>query len=77
MTGEPEKHEAIYTPNNVTVISPTAAIVSGNNAHLRKDGSLISAHGVVYVLCKFPEKGWRIVTFAPTVADTVIRKTEE
>lgn len=74
MEEEPDKHEAVFTPNNVTVLSPTAAIVSGNNNHLRKDGSLISVHGVVYILAKVPKKGWRIVAFAPTVVDTVIRK---
>ena len=72
---EPDKHEAIFAPNNVCVISRTAAIVSGNNTHLRADGSIISVHGVVYVLSKFKDKGWRIVAFAPTTTDTVIRKT--
>lgn len=74
---EPDKHEAIFAPNNVCVLSRTAAIISGNNTHLRADGSAISVHGVVYVVCRFEDKGWRIVAFAPTTTDTVIRKTPE
>ena len=74
---EPDKHEAIFAPNNVCVLSSTAAIISGNNTHLRADGTAISVHGVVYVVCKFEDKGWRIVAFAPTTTDTVIRKTSE
>ena len=77
LEAEPDKHEAIYTPNNVCVLSRTSAIISGNNTHLRADGSAISVHGVVYVLSKFEDKGWRIVAFAPTATDTVIRKTSE
>ena len=77
LEAEPDKHEAIYTPSNVCVLSRTSAILSGNNTHLRADGSAISVHGVVYVLSKFKEKGWRIVAFAPTAADTVIRITSE
>jgi hypothetical protein len=52
-------------------------MVSGNNTHLRVDGSAISVHGVVYVMSKFKDKGWRIVAFAPTASDTVIRVTSE
>jgi hypothetical protein len=74
---EPDKVEAIYTPNNICVLSRTSAIIRGNNTHLRADGSAISVHGVVYVLCKFKDRGWRIVAFAPTATDTVIRKTSE
>jgi len=77
LEAEPDKHEAIYTPNNVCVLSRTSAIISGNNTHLRADGSAISVHGVVYVLSKFKDKGWRIVAFAPTATDTVIRKAPE
>lgn len=77
LEAEPDKHEAIYTPNNVCVLSKTSAIISGNNTHLRADGSAISVHGVVYVLSKFKDKGWRIVAFAPTATDTVIRKAPE
>ena len=77
LEAEPDKHEAIYTPNNVCVLSRTAAIISGNNTHLRADGTAISVHGVVYVLSKFKDKGWRIVAFAPTATDTVIRKASE
>ena len=77
LEAEPDKHEAIYTPNNVCVLSKTAAIISGNNTHLRADGSAISVHGVVYVLSKFEDKGWRIVAFAPTATDTVIRLASE
>lgn len=77
LEAEPDKHEAIYTPNNVCVLSRTSALVSGNNTHLRADGSAISVHGVVYVLSKFKDKGWRIVAFAPTVADKVIRIASE
>jgi len=77
LEAEPDKHEAIYTPNNLCVLSRTAAIISGNNTHLRADGTAISVHGVVYVLSKFKDKGWRIVAFAPTATDTVIRKSSE
>lgn len=35
LEAEPDKHEAIYTPNNVCVLSRTSAIISGNNTHLR------------------------------------------
>jgi len=77
LEAEPEKHEAIFAPNNVCVLSRTAAIISGNNTHLRADGTAISVHGVVYLVCKFEDKGWRIVAFAPTMMDTVIRKTKE
>lgn len=77
LEAEPDKHEAIYTPNNVCVLSRTSAIISGNNTHLRADGTAISVHGVVYILSKFKDKGWRIVAFAPTTTDTVIRKTSE
>ena len=74
---EPDKVEAVYVPNSVCVLSRTSAMVSGNNTHLRADGSAISVHGVVYVLSKFRDKGWRIVAFAPTAADTVVRVASE
>ena len=77
LEAEPDKQEAIFTPNNVCVLSRTSAIISGNNTHLRADGSAISVHGVIYVLSKFKDKGWRIVAFTPTVANTVIRMVSE
>jgi len=77
LEAEPDKQEAIFTPNSVCVLSRTSAIISGNNTHLRTDGSAISIHGVVYVLSKFRDKGWRIVAFAPTTANTVIRMASE
>ncbi len=77
LDAEPDKHEAIFTPNNVCALSRTSAIISGNNTHLRADGSIISVHGVVYVLSKFKDKGWRIVAFAPTTTDTMVRISSE
>jgi len=77
LDAEPDKVEAVYVPNSVCVLSRTSAMVSGNNTHLRADGSAISVHGVVYILSKFRDKGWRIVAFAPTAADTVIRVASE
>jgi len=77
LEAEADKQEAIFTPNSICVLSKTSAIISGNNTHLRADGSAISVHGVVYILSKFKEKGWRIVAFAPTASNTVIRVASE
>jgi hypothetical protein len=76
MKEHPERDESIFTAVNVCVLSAGAAIVSGYFTVTAKDRSVIGVEGVAYVLSKEPQ-GWRIVTFASTAPDRVVRCERE
>lgn len=67
--------KSVFTTQNVCVLNPNAAIVSGYNTRYKKDGSVMSVGGVSYLLGK-TKQGWRIVSYTGHPKDKVVRCDE-
>lgn len=65
-----------YTINSITILNKLSVIVTGNNHSFRKDGSLILDEGVVYILSKIEEKGWRITAMTSIPVNTALGLTK-
>ncbi len=68
---EPSYDHSVYTFTNVCVLTPRGAITSGYNTRRRRDGSVISVLGAVYIL-GLTDDGWRIVSFLSTSPDKIV-----
>lgn len=67
----PNYARSVFTIQNVCVISPRAAIVSGFNSRKRADNTNISISGTVYIL-ELTEAGWRINSFVGKSLDKLV-----
>lgn len=61
-----------FRPEDVCILNPGAAIVSGTNTRTRADGSVMSVGGVSYILAR-SDDGWRIVSYASHSPDRIVR----
>lgn len=68
----PEYARSVFTIQNICVLSPRAAIVSGYNTRRADDDSIIRMNGTSYILEQTPE-GWRINSFVGTAMDKVVK----
>ena len=59
----PEYDRSEFTIQNICVLSPRTAFVSGYNTRRADDDSIIRMNGTVYIMEKV-EQGWRINSFA-------------
>jgi hypothetical protein len=64
--------KSVFTTTHVCVLNATAAIASGYNTRYKKDGSVMSVGGVVYVFNKTPD-GWRIITYTGAAKETMVK----
>lgn len=69
---EPNYARSVFTINNVCVLSPVAAIVSGFNTRKRTDESIIMIRGASYIL-ELTDTGWRINSFVSTTPDKIVK----
>ena len=68
----PEYVRSVFTIQNICVLSPRAAIVSGYNTRRADDDSIIRMNGTSYILEMTPD-GWRINSFVGTAMDKVVK----
>ncbi len=68
---DPDYDRSVFTIQNICVLSPRAAIVSGFNTRKRADDSIITMMGTAYIL-EQTEAGWRINSFASMSLDKIV-----
>ena len=67
----PEYDRSEFTIQNICVLSPRTAFVSGYNTRRAEDDSIIRMNGTVYILEK-TDIGWRINSFAGKGMDKIV-----
>ncbi len=67
----PEYARSVFTIQDICVISPQAALVSGYNTRRAGDNSIITMMGTVYIMER-TDAGWRINSFAGKSVDKVV-----
>lgn len=68
---DPNYTRSVFTIQNICVLSPNAAIVSGFNTRKRADNSIITMMGTAYILER-TDAGWRINSFAGKSLEKII-----
>lgn len=67
----PEYDRSEFTIQEICVMSPSSALVSGYNTRRAADDSIITLSGTVYIM-ELTEAGWRISSFTGKSVDKVV-----
>jgi len=68
---DPEYKRSVFTIQDICVLSPRSALVSGYNTRRRTDDSIITMMGTLYIL-ELTDAGWRINSFSGKPLDKVV-----
>lgn len=68
---DPNYARSVFTIQDICVMSPSSALVSGYNTRRRADDSIITMMGTVYIM-ELTEAGWRISSFASKSVDKIV-----